>query len=134
MKNSENHVTWDDIDSQWHPRMEQPSNALQFDPDWSAYWRQHLAHRHQLPVASVANESYPLVFQVTASKVLSIEYEGHRFAADHSPQGDLPLDCAHCSVTYEDAAKFVRKGLRALLANELQLVWGIPIALKPTGA
>jgi hypothetical protein len=140
VKNHENHVTWDDIEQRWRPRVDGDAYALLFDDlpsgrrEWSSYWRQHLTDRHGEDVSVVVKEGYPLVFMVGADAVRKIEYEGFQFDVDHTPEGDIPVDCAHCSVSHAAASKAVRKALRERLADMLELVWGTLSLAKPPGA
>src|SRR5262245_36943891 len=141
VKDHPSHVIWDDNDHRWRLLVEDTSNALQFDVEatgkreWSTYWRQHLEGRHGAGPSAVLKDGYTLVFQVSAGDVRQIEYQSVRFTVDHSPDDDTPVDCAHCSVAFAgQTTKAIRKTLRELLADKLQLVWGDPSGERPTGA
>jgi hypothetical protein len=130
------HREWDEIDRKWLPRSEHPSNALQFDPDFSSAWRQHLEQLHHETAAVLidAEAKRTLVFQLP---LLAVDDLGLTYA--HTPEGSAPPACSHTSVYLpEDAsgngkgAKARRKAIRLDVARAMELVMGdLPIEGPP---
>jgi len=124
---------WDYDKKVWIPSPE----ALQFDPDLSGSWREHLQERHGLGPASVSTEDYPLV-----GEWLVDDIRAHNFQVEHTPQGPLPIECAHTSVWWPanmlepgkiEPNKTIRRRLRSGLAGDMSWVHG-EISAQPPDA
>jgi hypothetical protein len=86
------------------------------------YWSQHLEAQHELAPESVAVEKRPLVFEVSVDDLRNLN-----FLVCHSPQKDVPIDCAHSSVYWPDGRephKNVKRNLRRHMARRLHRVHG----------
>src|SRR5260370_25328854 len=101
---------------------------MQFDPDLSGSWHQHLQERHDLGPGSVANDEYPLVGEWLVSDIRTLDFQ-----VEHTPQGPLPIECAHISVLWSastlkpgqiEPEKTTRRRLRSALAGDMSWVYG----------
>jgi hypothetical protein len=127
------HVTWDADKERWLPRPSGSSNSLQFNPELSTFWCEHLQDRHRLLPSSILDPDgrYTLVYQSQVQDVRAIGC-----TVEHTPQADLPVDCAHTSVWYPSGAtdKPSRKAVRNDLARTVILVYGAISQSPPDGA
>ena len=132
-RDSDNHRVWDYDKKAWVPSPE----ALQFDPDLSGSWNEHLKESHGLGPASVASDGYPLVGEWLVSDIRALDFE-----VEHTPQGSLPIECAHTSVWWPISAlkqgktepdKPTRRRLRSVLAGDMSWAHG-EISAKPPDA
>lgn len=126
------HLTWNSDDRRWMPRPTPPSNALQFDPDMSTSWSQHLQGRHnQGPDAALDYEGrYTLVYGLNVGEARLIGC-----TVRHSPQASDPPDCAHSSLEWPvPADKSTRKAIRADLSHAMKLVHGESRLEPPPGS
>jgi hypothetical protein len=95
-RNSDNHVWWSDEDECWLPT---PA-ALQFDPELSTQWREHL-ESHGLGPDSIldVDKGYELVGEWYVSRL-----EDLNFPVKHTPDLEVPLiGCSHSSVYWPSA-------------------------------
>lgn len=123
-------LTWHSEEQRWLPRPEQPS--IQFNPDLSCYWREHLVEQHASgPRSAIGSASrYALVFELAAGQARNL-----RCLVEHSPQGPTVPDCAHSSVRREAGlTRAERAALRNDLAYAMRLVYGVPTQQPPPGA
>lgn len=134
--NSENHLVWSDELGRAIPS---PA-ALQFDPDLSADWREHLEVVHYESSTAVLKDDprYALVGEVPVGVVRSLGFLVHA-----SPHQLSALGCAHASVDWPVAAvpagrteppKSVRRTLKHSLGEQVSWAYGTPAISKPTGA
>lgn len=123
-------------EDRWLPKGSPP--AVQFDPDLSMTWREHLERRHRLgPEAIIADSGHALVFEMSVD-----DAEILGCAAEHSPVGDEPVDCAHASILYpplpNDLTRNQRKSEQAAVRNAvgraMRRVHGSVTQPKPPGA
>jgi hypothetical protein len=111
-----------------------PKNSLQFDPDLSVPWREHLAENHNAgPEAVLADDArYSLVFEITADQA-----EGLGLTPEHTPDPDQghPVGCAHSSLwRAESLGPKQRRKLGLEIALAMVLVHGAPTIPTPDGA
>ncbi len=129
VRHDASNLAWHDDEKRWIPA----GTALQFDPDWSGRWREHLIDIHGLGPSDVAEAHRPLVFevQVEAIRMLGMKVE-------HTPQATDPTDCAHASTWYRTDGAQPTRPERALLRNALAvlltLVHGAIAMPPPPGA
>jgi hypothetical protein len=133
---SPNHRTWDDDLGRWLPNL----GDLQFNPELSTYWRQHLRMHGKGPLSLLdASAAYDLVGELTIGE---IQMQG--FPVRQSPDDeDSSKGCAHVSVYWPPGSipqgqhqptKDQRKLLRTQLARELVWVHGDMPKTGPLGA
>lgn len=124
-RDSDDYLVWDYDNQRWLPS---PA-ALQFDPEMSSSWTEHLSD-HKIGPDGILdrNKGYSLVgrWQVAALRKLE-------FPVEHSPCGNRPIDCAHSSVYWppdavgegkREPSKSLRKQLRSDLAAQMTWVLG----------
>lgn len=95
------------------------SNALQFNPEMSAYWREHLDTSHQLGAPAVAGPDDRPVFEMAIE-----DLEALGLMVRHTPEDTIPIDCAHTSIFWPGGVKpqrGQRNELRADIAD--RVVW-----------
>lgn len=124
-QNSENHLIWDYDNERWLPA---PA-ALQFNPEMSSQWREHLqAHGLGANVILSIDRGYSLVGEWPVDAI-----ERLKFPVQHTPVGSTPIECAHSSVywppeTLPDGkiqpTKDIRNLLRGNLADLIKWVCG----------
>jgi hypothetical protein len=121
-------LEWFADEQRWLPT----AKAMQFDPDCSMFWRQHLQEVHDQAPECVTVGKRPLVFEVRAGSARNLE-----FGAEHSPDGDTPIACAHSSLEWPGGGpqppKPVRNALRSDLVRHMELIVG-EILLPPPPA
>jgi hypothetical protein len=125
-------ITWDPGEQRWLIRINHPSHALQFNPEMSVSWREHLVHRHRKgPAAALKGAGdYTLVYELASADARKI-----RLCVKHSPIGKRQPDCAHTSVEWpEGLTKPDRKAIRSDLAHAMRLVHGVPTQTPPPEA
>lgn len=133
-RDSEEHLAWDYDNHTWLPT---PA-ALQFDPDLSTRWSEHL-RAHGLGPESLTDESkgYTLVGEWEISDIRK-----EQFLVSHTPCGNQPLDCAHSSVYWppqevppdkSQPNRDRRRELRSALAAEMIWVHG-QVTIQPPDA
>lgn len=128
-------MEWDADNQRWLPAQ----NQLQFDPELSTYWREHLAIHDQNPEVLLAdNLTYTLVGEWEVEAVRQLH-----FPVEHSPTGEKPPDCAHTSVYWPpdsltpsqpEPSKAKRRALRGPLAARMTWVYGEITTTPPEGA
>jgi hypothetical protein len=121
-------LRWDSDRREWLPT----DRALQFDPDFSTQWENHLVCVHGLAVDSVVTDGRPLVFDAEAGDFRSIS-----LGVRHSPMGDEPIECAHSSVDWpggREPDKPAKRKLRAGMRRGMRLVHGEISLEAPPGA
>lgn len=131
--NSPNHLTWDADLERWIPSL----SILQFDPEMSTYWREHL-RMHGKGASSVLTRGYTLVGELDIGK---IQRQG--FPTRQSPNDEPSIGCAHVSIHWPpesvlqgrtQPSKDQRKLLRMRLASEFIWVYGDVPTSGPAGA
>ena len=125
---SPNHLEWDSDSNRYIPAAKQ----LQFDPDMSTQWAEHLALKHKLGPEAVldGNSSYSLVGEWKVDTVLKSQ-----FLVSNTP--DLtrtgPLSCSHTSIDWptssivppkEEPSPKARRKLRSELTREMVWIFG----------
>jgi hypothetical protein len=133
---SANHLIWNhDLG-----RMVPSHAALQFDPDLSSDWREHLELVHQQTASAIVGDDsrYTLVGQFPVGRVRKLD-----FVVTATPNSIQPFGCAHASVDWPphtvpehsiEPTRDVRKQLRNELAREASWVLGTPTVGPPAGA
>jgi hypothetical protein len=132
---SENHLEWDADNRRWLPS----AASMQFDPDLSGSWREHLEF-HELSPSSVidGNHRYTLVGEWSIEALRDI-----KFVVTHSPISAIPIGCAHTSVDWpRDAIEpgsrrpdsMKRMSLRNSLGVRMTWVYGDITTPPPEGA
>jgi hypothetical protein len=125
------YLEWSYDDDKWLPT----AKALQFNPDLSTYWRQHLERVHKNEPESIFVEGdhrYTLVYECGVVEIRTLG-----FGVEHSPEGSTePPECAHTSVNWPNGNmdKQRRRELRSPLARALQLVYGTISLTTPPDA
>lgn len=144
--NSEDHYEWyRDSNGNWVPRLrikglkgKAGAVGLQFDPDLSVQWKEHLRLHSRGPEDLVrAKPGSPLVFEASVGDVRRLRAEGqYRFYVAYTPTDDEPFGCAHVSVLLllRESQKAARDSLRTDLSELLELVHGTPTVPLPEGA
>lgn len=133
-----NHLTWDDeLGPVPH---HSAGNSLQFDPDLSTSWREHL-EEHGIGPAGVLGwrrSPYSLVGQISVWNARQLN-----FLVKHTPTETIPTGCAHASIDWPPGeihppatqpAKAVRSKLRSELARGFPIIYGTVDSLRPPGA
>lgn len=132
VKDDPNTLTWVPDEKRWVPSNTHPSNSIQFDPELSTFWREHLEGTHRLTARSITDEvgGYTLAFE------MKVEVPRELGACVvHSPTCEKPIDCAHTSVFYpNDMDKSQRFIFRQELAHSMFLVSGSCSQVPPPGA
>lgn len=126
------HLEWYADLGCWLPRVEDPSNALQFNPDLSVLWADHLLGRHEILASSLVagDEVYNLVFAVDVSAMATL-----KLRVEHTPTESTPVGCSHVSVWRpESLTKPQRKQLKYALQRLMRLVAGEVRRSVPEGA
>jgi hypothetical protein len=135
---SPNHLEWDGDNNRYVPAHSQ----LQFDPEMSTQWSEHLSRVHQLgPEVILADApNYSLVGEWSVDAVRKLAF---RVANTPDPDGDGPLNCSHASV-YWPLASIVppktepspskRKKLRNDLNREMTWAFGEISTPPPDGS
>jgi hypothetical protein len=134
LRDSEQHLAWDYDNNAWLPS---PA-ALQFDPELSTRWAEHLLI-HGLGPEDILDKDkgYSLVGQWEISPIRS-----EHFPVAHTPCGAQPLDCAHSSVYWPpdeipsgkvEPNRDRRRDLRSTLADEMTWTHG-QITTQPPDA
>src|SRR5207237_775432 len=109
LRDHPDHRTWDDDLQRWLPRVGHPETALQFDPDLSTSWRQHLEIQHGLdPRAVITGTTYSLVYQVDVGSLRALELTVKHTPPD-GPEGTRPIGCAHTSAYWPEGVNRARK-------------------------
>jgi hypothetical protein len=124
-RDDEDQRVWFGDERRWIPAPKPPP-AIQFNPDLSVAWREHLELVHDLGPAAVLPDGYTLVWeaQVGAVRALGVTVE-------HSPPEPDPWLCAHSSVDLPDGAtKAVERAVRTKISQIMRHVHG---TLPPTG-
>lgn len=122
---SKNHLAWDYDNNRYVPS---PA-ALQFNPEMSTRWGEHLK-MHGLGVADVLenDDRYTLVGEWSVEEVRKMH-----FPLEHTPDGDEPLGCAHASIYWPPSAvkagtkrpdSVTRTSLRNQLVRGMAFVYG----------
>lgn len=126
-------LEWDSDDAQWLPRVQDPSNSVQFNPDLSVFWAEHVekVHAAGIEVALTPSQGYTLAYSLSAATVRELH-----LGVVHSPQDDMLPGCAHGSIEYPvpRPAKHERRELRYRLARQMRLVAGSPTVRPPPNA
>jgi hypothetical protein len=142
-KDVEDDYEWHrDDDGNWTPKLRvspvkgrQP--GLQFNPDFSVQWREHLGMHSKGASDLVAATNRPLVFEANVGEIRKLRAEGiRRFYVAYTPTDEEPLGCAHVSVLLllDKELKAASLSLRTDLSNLLALVHGTPSIPVPEGA
>jgi len=132
---SPNHRTWDSDVGRYIPNL----GDLQFDPEMSTYWRQHLRMHGKGPSSVLEGDSrYDLVGQLAINQV-----RGEGFPVEQTPHQESPIGCAHVSIYWppesiqpghKEPFRDQRKLLRTKLAHGLTWVHGEMPTIGPPGA
>ncbi len=135
-KDDPNHLTWDD---ELGPLPHQ-DKALQFDEDLSTNWREHL-EKHRIGPAEIlgcsSKSTYTLVGELAVTQAQQLS-----FVVTHSPEGKIPIECSHTSVSWPPAEihppakrpdRRARSRLRADMARNFTFVYGEVTAPPPDG-
>ena len=144
-RDTEDHVEWFESDTgQMVPRLRIRGTGravgMQFDPDLSVVWKDHLTGHslHEADLTSRNSSRGPLIFQANAGDIRNLRAEGKRFYVVYTPTDDDPFGCSHVSVLElfkksrdTDAA---RNALRTDLQKLMKLVWGDCTVPVPDGA
>jgi hypothetical protein len=130
---SPNHRIWDADLGRWIPNW----SVLQFDPEMSTYWREHLRMHGHGPSA-ILSGGYSLVGELRANTA-----QAQGFLVRHTPSDETWFECAHVSVYWPPEEipegktipnKDRRRELRRKLAGEFHWVYGDLPTSGPTGA
>ncbi len=132
VKDDPNMLIWNSDEKRWVPSNTNPSNSVQFNPELSTFWREHLEDSHMLTARSIADDElgYTLVFEIMVEVP-------RKFGATvvHTPTCERPVQCAHTSVFYpNDLNKGQRFIFRQELAHSMFLVSGSCHQVPPPGA
>ncbi len=135
-KDDPNHLTWDD---ELGP-LPHEDKALQFDNDLSTNWREHL-EGHRIGPSGVlgcgSKSAYTLVGELAVAQAQLMG-----FLVTHSPDGKIPIECSHTSVSWPPAEihppakrpdKRARSRLRADMARNFPFVYGEVTTPPPAG-
>jgi hypothetical protein len=132
---SKNHLEWDADNMRWLPS----AAAMQFDPDLSTSWKEHLEFHGMGPEAVIAgNDRYSLVGEWPVKTL-----RDSRLVITHSPSSSGPIDCAHTSVDWPpDAIEpgkrrpngAMRMSVRNSLSVSISWVYGNITIVPPEGA
>jgi hypothetical protein len=132
---SPNHRTWDADLGRWLPNV----GDLQFGPEMSTYWRQHLRMHGKGPLSVL--DGYPGYDLVGELAIDEVQLQG--FPVRQSPTEEPSVGCAHVSVYWPPGSipqghsqpfKDQRKLLRNQLSRELAWVHGDMPKIGPPGA
>ncbi len=128
-------LVWSADDGRW--KLKVPSNALRFNDDLSAYWRERLENVHESgPQALTAATGQPLVFEASIASLVELG-----LTAEHTPHlgvlSDAPPGCCHVSFYPPEEcrgkgrqAKRARLELTTDVADRMTLIEG-DIGLDP---
>ena len=145
-RDQEDYVHWCQTDDdKWIPRLrvtplkQGGPMGLQFNPDLSVVWREHLA-THSLAVEHLVDitPERTLIFETSAEVIRSLRApDGRRFYVAYTPTDDEPLGCSHASILElfdKKANKAASMSLRTDLSEALSLVYGTFSGEIPEGA
>ena len=112
--------------------------ALQFDPDLSVHWREHI-ELHSLGLSHLVRfkAGAPLVFQAIVGEVRGLRSDdGRQMYVAYTPTNEPTFGCSHASVLLlvRDRDKQARDELREDLRPLWRLVYGTPTLALPEGA
>jgi hypothetical protein len=143
-RDSEDHYSWhQDDDGNWIARLRVKGlkgsmPGLQFDPDLSVQWREHLDLHGYTPQGLVrAKPNLPLIFEANVGDIRAIRTETlERFYVAYTPMDDEPYGCAHVSVLLllRKSQSAERDSLREDLSRLLECRYGTPSVPVPEGA
>lgn len=87
-------LVWSQDEHRWVPAPEPPP-SMQFNPDLSASWKEHLEGRHLYgPDSTLTRPGYTLVWELKVADATRLE-----FTVEHSPTtASAPIECAHTSI------------------------------------
>jgi hypothetical protein len=110
---------------------------MQFDPDFSVYWREHLElHGSDQDYIGDGGDRYPLIFEATVEDVRDLRGEsGKQFYVAYTPKSDEAYGCSHVSVLMLSRDKDAEvKALRQDLSVLFEPRYGSPTVPIPEGA
>lgn len=112
--------------------------GLQFDPDLSVRWKEHLVlHSYSASDLVTFNPERPLVFEANVGDVRALRMDDNkRFYVAYTPMDDEPFGCAHVSVLMlmKSNDKAAISSFKSDLSSLFKVSFGEATVKAPEGA
>ena len=112
VRDDPDYVWWSSEQNRYLLRV--PGFALQFDPDLSTSWAEHLLDLHGRSPEDLVSPKRELAFRARVGELQGLE----GLTITHSPEGEEPDGCGHVSVLRPEG---LPKGLRNSLSTDIAL-------------